>query len=58
MSRCAVVWRVLTDNGPRHRSRDFRRALKDTRTSPRRTRAYRPHTLTRPSGDNVLGMHT
>ena len=30
--------RVLTDNGPCYRSDDFREALKDTRTSPRRTR--------------------
>ena len=36
--------RVLTDNGPCYRSRDFLQSLKDTRTSPRRTRAYRPQT--------------
>ena len=36
--------RVLTDNGPCYRSSDFAKALKDTRTSPRRTRAYRPQT--------------
>ena len=36
--------RVLTDNGPCYRSDAFRQALKDTRTSPRRTRAYRPQT--------------
>ena len=34
----------LTDNGPCYRSSDFAKALKDTRTSPRRTRAYRPQT--------------
>ena len=36
--------RVLTDNGPCYRSKDFLTALKDTRTSPRRTRPYRPQT--------------
>ena len=36
--------RVLTDNGPCYRSKHFAEALKDTRTSPRRTRAYRPQT--------------
>ena len=36
--------RVLTDNGPCYRSSDFAKALKDTRTSPRRTRPYRPQT--------------
>ena len=36
--------RVLTDNGPCYRSKHFRQALKDTRTSGRRTRAYRPQT--------------
>ena len=32
--------RVLTDNGPCYRSKDFLTALKDTRTSPRRTRPF------------------
>ena len=36
--------RVLTDNGPCYRSSDFAKALEDTRTSPRRTRPYRPQT--------------
>ena len=36
--------RVLTDNGPCYRSSAFAQALKDTHTSPRRTRAYRPQT--------------
>ena len=36
--------RVLTDNGGCYRSKAFRQALKDTRTSPRRTRPYRPQT--------------
>ena len=36
--------RVLTDNGPCYRSKDFLTALKDTRTSGRRTRPYRPQT--------------
>ncbi len=36
--------RVLTHNGGCYRSDDFREALKDTRTSPRRTRPYRPQT--------------
>ena len=36
--------RALTDNGPCYRSNTFQKALKDTRTTPKRTRAYRPQT--------------
>ena len=46
--------RVLTDNGPCYRSNDFAEALKDTRTSGRRTREG-SHSEARPTCKGHLG---
>jgi transposase InsO family protein len=43
-AQCITVERVLTDNGPAYRSKEWRKATAKTRVKHKRTRPYRPQT--------------